>query len=382
MNIYLDYAATSPVSTDALEAAWPWLSGDFGNPSSQNELGFRAHGALEKSRQTVSAFLGCRANEITFTSGGTEADNLGIIGLALANKRGKHIISAKSEHEAVLASIDYLVRHHDFEVTWLSLDSTGMIDLSELAAALRDDTTLVSLMLANNEIGTIHPIFEVSKLAHERGALVHCDAVQAVGWLDISIPALGVDALALSGHKFGAPKGVGALYVRGRFAIEPLIHGGGQEFGRRSGTENVAFAVALATALEALYQPGSLNQRQHQRDVSSMRDGFVFAVLDTVPSSTFTGHRAQRLPNIASFTFANFSGEAMLLELEKQGVICSSGSACAAGNDAPSHVLMAIGVKAEVAQTAVRFSFGHQTNAEELNLVIRALGTAVRALSK
>jgi len=372
--IYLDNAATTPVRTEALQAAWPWLTNDFGNPSSTHELGNRASNALDSARERVAHWFGARGSEIIFTSGGTESDNLGIIGLALANPRGKHLVSAKTEHEAVLAAVEYLERVHEFEVTWLPLDDLGSIvdGVNGLVKALRADSTLVSLMVGNNEIGTLHPIAELAEAAHSVGALFHTDAVQAVGWVDLNVTTLGVDALSISGHKFGAPKGSGALYLRGRTKVEPLIHGGGQEQDLRSGTENVAWAVALATALELL-PPVEAEARR----VAAMRDAFILQVLEAAPNALPTGHPTARLASIASFCFVGVSGESVLVELESRGVICSSGSACAAGSDEPSHVLVAIGVEPEVAQSAVRFSLFHETTEQELETAVVALSESL-----
>ncbi len=375
--IYLDNAATTSVRPEALQAAWPLLTNEFGNPSSTHELGGRASNALDGARERVAHWLGARGSEIIFTSGGTESDNLGIIGLALANPRGKHLVSAKSEHEAVLAAIEYLERIHAFEVTWLDLDEVGSIlgGVNGLRSALRPDTTLVTLMVGNNEIGTLHPINALATAAREVGALFHTDAVQAVGWVDLNVKTLGVDALSISGHKFGAPKGSGALYVRGRTKAEPIIHGGGQENGLRSGTENVAWAVALATALELLPDSESESRR-----VATLRDSFILQVMEAAPNALPTGHPTERLASIASFCFVGVSGEAVLLQLEERGIICSSGSACAAGKDEPSHVLLAIGVEPEVAQSAVRFSFSHETTEEELQTAVVALSESLAAL--
>jgi len=375
VTIYLDHAATTPVNPAALQAAWPWLTNEFGNPSSSHEFGNRAASALESARERTAKFFNVRPAEITFTSGGTESDNLAILGLALANPRGKHIVSAKSEHEAVLASIEFLERVHGFETTWLELDDYGQI--INFDQALRPDTTLVSLMLANNEIGTVHPVAEYAAATHKSGALFHTDAVQAVGWQDLDMQKLGVDALSISGHKFGAPKGSGLLVLRSRSHIEPLIHGGGQESGLRSGTENVAWAIAIATALESLPAADIEADR-----VSKLRDKFIANVLSNVPNAKLTGHPVNRQANIASFTLEGVSGEAVLLELERRGIIVSSGSACAAGSNEPSHVLLAIGLPAEVAQTSVRFSFSHDTSAEELLTAAEALAESVSVFIK
>lgn len=371
MTIYLDHSATTPVKPEALQAAWPWLTSEFGNPSSTHELGHRSRVALEDARARVAKFFNARPAEITFTSGGTESDNLAIIGLALANPRGKHIVSSRTEHEAVLSAIDFLERIHGFETTWVQLDEYGQ--LVDFETALRPETTVVSLMVANNEIGTLHNVSAAAAAAHKVGALFHTDAVQAVGWVDLDIKKLGVDALSISGHKFGAPKGSGVLVLRAGAHAEPLILGGGQESGLRSGTENVAWAVAIATALDLL-QP----TQQEATRVTALRDEFIGNVLQNISIARLTGHPVNRLPNIASFTFEGVSGEAVLLELERRGVIVSSGSACAAGSDEPSHVLLAIGVQPEIAQTAIRFSFSHDTTAQELNEAVIALVESVK----
>lgn len=373
--IYLDNAATTPVNPAALQAAWPWLTSEFGNPSSTHELGARAKDALEDARARIAEWLGCRVSEITFTSGGTEGNNMAITGLAIAQPRGKHIISARTEHEAVLETLDFLERVHGFEVSWLPVDLVGSVDPADLRAALRSDTTLVTLMTANNEIGTVHSIAELAAIAHEFGAAFHTDAVQAAGWLDIRVDTSHVDALTISGHKIGAPKGSGAVFIRGRLAVEPLMHGGGQEGGRRSGTENIAWAVALATAIDALPDLASESAR-----VSGLRDGFIRAVLQEASMAIPTGHPVERLPSIASFCFEGLSGEAILLELERREVIVSSGSACAAGSDEPSHVLTAIGFDADTARTAVRFSFNHNTTEQDLSYAANALTEAIVAV--
>jgi cysteine desulfurase len=370
--IYLDSAATTATRREVLEAMWPYLTGEFGNPSSHHELGERASTALQSARETVAAWLGCRASELVFTSGGTESDNLAIKGIALAAPRGRHIVTSAIEHEAVLESCRYLERHHGFEVTVVGVDGDGMLDLAEFEAALRPDTTLVTVMLANNEIGAVQPIARIAELAHAHGIPVHTDAVQAAGWLDLDVGSLGVDALSFSGHKLGAPKGIGALYVRGRVQLEPLIHGGGQERDRRSGTENVAGAVGLATAVTL-----ASGTREAER-VSALRDAFIAEVLELVPEAILTGPARHRLPANASFCFPGTSGESILLELGEHGIVCSAGSACAVGDDEPSHVLLALGIDPAVAQTAVRFSLDATTTAEQLHEVAREIATAYR----
>ena len=378
--IYLDAAATTPVRREALEAMWPYLTGAFGNPSSHHSLGDQAARALKAARERVAAVLACRPNEIIFTSGGTEADNLALKGIALANPRGRRILTTAIEHEAVLASCDYLLRHHGFTVTYLPVDGTARLTTSALEAALQQypDTTLVSVMLANNEVGTIEPIAELAAVAHAVGVPFHTDAVQACGGLPLRVPDLGADAITLSGHKLGAPKGIGALYLRSRVPVEPVLHGGGQERTRRSGTENVAGAVAFATALEltAAELPTRIPA------LSALRDQLIHGVLAAVPEAILTGHPTERLPNNASFCFPRTSGEAVLLQLEERGILCSSGSACAAGSDEPSHVLTAMGYGREIAQTAVRFTLNHDTTTAQIDETIARTREAVAAVSQ
>lgn len=363
--IYLDEAATTPLRREVLTAMGPFLGPEFGNPSSHHEPGLHAHEALEAARSAVAEVLGGRGSEVTFTSGGTEADNLAVKGIALGQPRGQHIIVSAVEHPAVLESAAWLERI-GFEVTTLGVDTDGLVSVDELAGALRDDTTLVSIQYANNEVGTVQPVAELAEVAFRRGVPFHTDAVQAAGWLDLDVEALGVQALSISGHKLGAPKGVGVLYAHRRLNLEPLIHGGGQESGRRSGTENVAGAVGMATALELARdrwlgsgEPGSGN-----RDTIGARDEFVARV--EALGGRVTGHRTQRLPGHASFVFPGRSGESILLDLERRGIVCSSGSACAAGSDEPSHVLTAMGYARDVAQTAVRFTFGREVTTDHL----------------
>lgn len=385
--IYLDHAATTPVLPSALEAAWPYLTRDFGNPSSTHELGLQAKTALENARTRVARALGARASEVIFTSGGTEGSNAALLGLALANPRGKHIVSARTEHESVLATLEFLERVHGFEISWLAVSGDGHISLDDLASTLRDDTTLVSLMAANNEIGTLHPLSSIAMLAHARGALVHTDAVQAVGWLPMNFAAMGVDALTVSGHKIGSPKGSGALLIRGGLPFEPLLHGGGQENDFRSGTENVAWAVGLATALELAQGRVSAHVAQSSTASTAHHAGhmLIAGLLAAIPSARLTGPEPSptetlRHPGICSFVFPGINGETLLIELEQRGVIVSSGAACAAGKDEPSHVLLACGHDPDTARTAVRFSLGHSTTADDLERTINAVRASVEAI--
>ena len=373
--IYLDNAATTPVRREVLEAMWPHLTSGFGNPSSHHQVGEAAAAALREARRSVARSLACRPGEVTFTSGGTESDNLAIKGIALGAPRGRHIVTTPIEHEAVLDSCDYLRRLHGFEITLLPVDAAGRVDPADLAHALRPDTTLVSVHYANNEVGTVQPLAELAAVA--QGVPFHTDAVQAGGWLDLNVKALGVDALSLSGHKLGAPPGIGAVFLRGRLVIEPLLHGGGQERGKRSGTENVAGAVALAVALRLAGEERALTAQR----TSALRDEFIGTVLRQTPSARLTGHPTDRLPGTASFVFPGTSGEAVLLELEARGIVCSSGSACAAGSSEPSHVLTAMGLSADVALTAVRFTLGAGTSAAEAAEAAASVRAAVAAVA-
>ncbi|POH63262.1 MULTISPECIES: cysteine desulfurase family protein [Cryobacterium] len=374
--IYLDNAATTPLRREVAEAIWPVMTRGFGNPSSHHRVGEAAAATLKAARARIAGVLGCRPGEITLTGGGTEAANLAVKGLALGSPRGRHIVSTALEHEAVLESCDYLRRLHGFEITLLTTDTSGRVDPAELARVLRPDSTLVTVHYANNEIGTVQPIRELAAIARAAGVPFHTDAVQAAGWLELNVVDLGVDALSISGHKLGAPQGVGALYLRGRLQVEPVLHGGGQERGRRSGTENVAGAVGLAVALDL----AEAERRELAPALTVLRDGFVAAVLESTPGAALTGDPLHRLPGHASFTFAGTGGEAVLLELERHDIVCSSGSACAAGSDEASHVLTALGIPADLAQTAVRFTLSATTTAAELTEAATRVREAVAAV--
>jgi cysteine desulfurase len=352
--LYLDHAATSPVRPEVLAAMHPYLTGVFGNPSSHHTVGEAAASALEDARSRVARVLGMRAGDVVFTAGGTEANNLAVKGIVLAVLASgrRHLVTTPIEHESILESAAYLERFHDVSVTRVPVDEAGRVAPEALSSALRDDTALVSLGHANNEIGTVQDAASLAQITKDAGIPLHLDAVQSAGWLPLT--GLGADAVSIAAHKLGAPKGIGALAVRGRVPLEPLLHGGGQERGRRSGTENVAGAVGLATALELAEAERSSRAAQ----VGALTARFIAHVLHALPQAALTGDATHRLPNAASFTFAGVSGESILLELERRGVISSSGSACAAGSDEPSHVLVACGISPEIAQTSVRFTFG------------------------
>jgi cysteine desulfurase len=370
---YLDRAATTPVRREVLEAMWPYLTGVFGNPSSTHGVGDEAARGLTAARAAVARVLGCRPAEVVFTTGGTEGANTAIKGIALAAPRGRHVVTSAIEHEAVLESCAYLARFHDFDVTVLPVGPDGRVDPAVLRAALRPDTTLVSIAHADNEIGTVQDVSALAAVAHDVGARFHTDAVQSAPWLPIGLGVLGVDALSLSGHKLGAPKGTGVLAVRSGVPLEPLLHGGGQERGRRSGTEDVAGAVAVATALELAAE----TVRSGEGTATTVRDAVLDGVLAAVPGAIVTGSREHRLPGHASFCFPGVNGETVLLELEQRDVVSSSGSACAAGSTEASHVLTALGIPEDVARTALRLTFDATLDADDVPVVVGAVADAV-----
>jgi cysteine desulfurase len=379
--LYLDNAATTPVRPEVLEAMMPYLTRWYGNASSHHSVGEAAAAGLADARARVARVLGLRTGDIVFTSGGTEADNLAIKGIAIAAAqrradRHAHVVTTPIEHEAVLESVEFLERVHGFAATHVPVDEHGRVSTDAVTAALRDDTALVSIGYANNEVGTVQDVAAITAALREQRVPLHLDAVQAAGWLPLSAEELGYDAISLAGHKLGTPKGIGVLGVRGRIPLEPLLHGGGQERGRRSGTEDVAGAVGFATALEL----AEAERVEASVRVSALRDRFIARVLERVPAARLTGDPVRRLPGTASFTFAGTSGETVLLELERRGVVSSSGSACAAGSDEPSHVLVAMGIPSEIAQTAVRFTFPRWLHAP-LDAVADAVEASVAAVA-
>jgi cysteine desulfurase len=368
--IYLDHAATTPVDPRVVEAMLPYFAEQWGNPSSLYEHGQRARRALDEARDTVANALNARPNEITFTSCGSESDNLAIKGVAMAlHERGRHIITSKIEHHAVLHTCEWLQRREGFEVTYLDVDQYGVVDLNQLQSSIRDDTTLITIMLANNEIGTIQPMAEVARIARERGVVVHTDAVQAGGALPLNVDELGVDLLSLSGHKLYAPKGVGVLYARRGTRLVSQMQGGGQERGLRAGTENVPYAQGMAAALKLAGE----EREQRMSHARRLRDRLIDGVLATVPGSQLTGHPSERMPNSASFVFEGSDGESMLLNLDEHNICASSGSACTAGSIEISHVLKALGLPDRLAQGSLRLTTGSQNTDEDIETVLEVL---------
>lgn len=377
--IYADYAATAPLLPQALEAMLPWLAGRFGNPSSVYAAGREARRAVDAARERVADLLGAQPQEIYFTSGGTESDNWAIrSALRLKSAGGGHIISAPTEHHAVLHTLRDLEKQ-GCRVTWLPVDSLGRVSPDDLRAALEEDTALVTLMTANNEVGTLHPIPELSGIAHEKGVLFHTDAVQAGGHIPLAVDTLGVDLLSLSAHKFGGPKGVGALYMRRPLRLPPLLSGGAQERGLRAGTENVAGIVGLAAALAHTVT----HMEENTRRLSALRDGLIHK-LTALEGVSLTGDPENRLPGLASFLVDGADGEALVLLLDQEGVCASAGSACSAGAVEPSHVLLAMGYGQARAHGSLRLSLGEGTTPEEAELLaekLTAIIPRVRTLS-
>ncbi|MGO2140743.1 MAG: cysteine desulfurase family protein [Leucobacter sp.] len=376
---YLDAAATAPLRPEALDAMLRVFTGGQANASSVHSPGFRAREEVEAARARVAAALGAWPGDVIFTSGGTEANSLAIVGLALADPRGRHLVTTAIEHSSVLESCRYLERVFGFELTVLPVDGDGRVTPAELRAALRPDTTLVSVGLANGEVGTVQDVPALAALAREAGAVVHTDAVQAAASLPVSVaaadawPGNAVDAMSIASHKFGGPQGVGALIVRSGLRIEPIIHGGGQERGARSGTENVAGIAGFAAAVgAATAQIGS-----SALALMESRDTLIGRILAELPGAQLTGHPTERLPGHASFTVRGVSGESMLVALDAAGLAVSSGSACAAGKSEPSPVLLALGVSEELAQTAVRFSLAGPLPGETLERIVRVLRAEV-----
>jgi cysteine desulfurase len=384
MRAYLDYNATTPVDPAVLEAMLPFLADNFGNASSIHSAGQRARAAVDRARDSIAALLGAKPSEIVFTSGGTEADNLAILGLvsAVASKSAsgrKHIITSAIEHHAVLNSCQAL-EQQGIEVTYIPVGSTGVVDPDEIRRALRSDTILITVMHANNEIGTIQPIEEIGRIASEADVYFHCDAVQSAGKLPFSVNQLGVDLLSISAHKIYGPKGVGALYVRSGTPLSPQFHGGHHERDRRPGTENVPGIVGFGKAAElALADLAEEPQR-----VAALRDRLERAILDSVSSVRVNGDVARRVANTTNLSFAAAGGEAMLIALDLIGVACSTGAACSSGAVEPSHVLLAIGLSPDEARSSLRFSLGRHTTAEEIDYAIAAIpkvADRLRALS-
>lgn len=374
--IYLDNAATTRLNPDALQAMLPYLTTDYANPSSIYHFAARTKAAVEAARQTIASYIGAKEDEIFFTSGGSESDNWALKGAAQAQqKKGRHIITTAIEHHAVLHSCEYLAKQ-GYEITYVGVDENGIVRLDELKAAIRPSTILISVMAANNEIGSLQPVGEIGKLAHAHNILFHTDAVQAFGHEPLNVNALNVDMLSASGHKINGPKGIGFLYLRRGLRLSPFMHGGAQEKGLRAGTHNVPGIVGMAKAAELAH-----TAMAHTNDkISALRDHLIKRVLQEIPYSRLNGHPTKRLANNASFCFRFIEGEALLIQLDQKGICASSGSACTSGSLDPSHVLLALGLDHATAHGSLRLTLGSDTTAADIDYTVDTLKEAVARL--
>ncbi len=375
-RIYLDHAATTPVKSEVLEAMLPYFSDKYGNPSSVYSIGRESRKAIDEARERVASAIGAQSKEIFFTSGGSESDNWAIKGVAYANRaRGNHIITSSIEHHAVLNTCRYL-EDDGFEVTYLPVDSNGLVSPEQLREAIKPTTTVISVMFANNEIGTIQPIKEIGKIAREKGIYFHTDAVQAVGNIPIDVDELNIDMLSLSAHKFYGPKGMGALYVRKNVKLASFIQGGGQERGRRAGTENIAGIVGLGKAIQLAVE----NLDDYNSRIRHLRDMIINGIKERIPFVRLNGDPEKRLPGNVNISFEFVEGESLLLMLDMKGIAASSGSACSSGSLDPSHVLLAVGLSHEVAHGSLRMTVGEDNTEEDIRYVLDVLPPIVERL--
>lgn len=377
-HVYLDNAATTKTAPEVVEAMLPYFTEKFGNPSSVYGFAAQNKEVITAQRDIIANALGAKGNEIYFTAGGSESDNWALKAAAEAyGDKGRHIITTKIEHHAVLHTGEYLEKN-GFEVTYLDVDEEGIVKLSDLKEAIRPDTILISVMYANNEIGTIQPVKEIGAIAHEHGILFHTDAVQAFGQIPIQVDECHIDMLSGSGHKLNGPKGIGFLYIRTGVKIRSFVHGGAQERKRRAGTENVPGIVGLGTAVDRAVR--TLKERQEKE--SALRDYMIERVLEEIPYCRLNGHRLERLPNNANFSFRFIEGESLLIMLDMKGICASSGSACTSGSLDPSHVLLAIGLPHEIAHGSLRLTLSEETTKEDIDYVIETLKEIVEHLRK
>ncbi|MBF7097194.1 cysteine desulfurase NifS [Alkalibacter mobilis] len=373
---YFDYAATTPIDKRVLEVMIPQIENNFGNPSSVYSFGREARKSIDESRDTVARVLNAEPKEIFFTSGGTEADNWAIIGTAFANKnKGNHIITTSIEHHAVLHTCKYLEKH-GFEVSYLPVDEYGMVDPEDVRNSIKESTILITVMYANNEIGTIQPIKKIGEIARENDVYFHTDAVQAFGSIEIDVKDLNVDMMSISGHKIYGPKGIGALYIRKGVKIDNLIHGGGQERKKRAGTENTPAIVGFAKACELVTE----NLKESAEKAIELRDYMIKNILENIDEVRLNGHPTERLPGNVNVSIRYIEGESILLSLDLIGIAASSGSACTSGALDPSHVLLAIGLSHEIAHGSLRFSIGKDTTREEVDFVLEKLPAIIQRL--
>jgi cysteine desulfurase len=374
--IYLDNAATTRVSAEVFEAMKPYFCEQYANPSAIYSFAGSAAKAVDEARRQSAALIGAQPNEIYFTAGGSESDNWAVKAAAEASAaKGKHLITSVIEHHAVLHTFEYLEKH-GFEVTYLPVDEDGIVKLDALEAAIRKDTTLISVMAANNEIGTIQPLKEIGALAKKNGILFHTDAVQAYGHIPLDVDALNIDLMSVSGHKFHGPKGIGFLYIRKGVRLGAFIHGGAQERARRAGTHNTPGIVGLGTAAAL----AAAQMKENIEKETKLRDYLIKRVLEEIPYSRLNGHRVNRLPNNANFCFRFIEGESLLILLDQKGICASSGSACTSGSLDPSHVLLAIGLPHEIAHGSLRLTLSEETTQEEIDVTVEAIKNIVERL--
>ena len=370
MEIYFDHAATTYVDERVKEAMDRYFSEEYGNPGSFNTVGLRAKNAMDESREKTAKILNCTPQEIIFTGSGTESINLAIKGFVRANKnKGNNIITQKTEHEAVLETCKYLEKEEGFEITYLNVDEYGLVKLDELEKAIANETMLDSIMYANNEIGTVQDIKAISEICKKHKIKFHTDACQAAGYLDIDVQNLGIDLMSINGSKLYGPKGIGLLYVKKGTMLKPIIHGGGQEFGLRSGTENVPYIVGMAKALEI-----AQGEKEHEvMRLINLRDYIINNILENIPKTFLNGHPSSRLPNNVNITFLDVEGEAIMLMMNEYGICASSGSACTSKSLDPSHVILATGLPYEAAHGSIRFTLGKMTTKEGINKLLKIL---------
>lgn len=375
-RIYLDNAATTKTKVEVVDAMLPYFNEYYGNPSSVYDIATKSKMAITQARDTIAASLGCNSNEVYFTAGGSEADNWALIGTAEAyQQKGNHIITSAIEHHGILHTLDYL-KTKGFEITQLSVNEEGLINLDELKAAIRPTTILITVMFANNEIGTIQPIKEIGQIAKEHNIVFHTDAVQAYGHVPIDVNEYNIDMLSAAGHKFNGPKGIGFLFIRQGLKLRSFIHGGGQERKRRAGTENVPGIVGLGKAVEL----AMTTMQERMEYETKLRDYLINRVTSEIPFTRMNGHKKLRLPNNASFCFRFIEGESLLIMLDMKGIAGSSGSACSSGSLDPSHVLLAIGLPHEIAHGSLRLTLSEETTKEEIDYVVESIKEIVSKL--
>lgn len=378
MKIYIDHASTTPCDKAVVETMLPYFTEDFGNADSQHFFGRDTAKAVADARATIASLINCAPNELYFTASGTEADNWALKGAAIAARahgKGNHVIISAIEHHAILTSAEWL-EHNGFVVTKLPVGSNGIVDPAELEKAIDDQTTIVSVMYVNNEVGTVQPVKELCAIAHAHGALFHTDCVQAMPYIHIDVKDLGADLISMSGHKFYGPKGIGALYIRNGVKLDKLVSGGGQERSQRGGTTNTPAVVGMAKALQLAVE----HMDENNAHIAAVRDHFVDRVLAEIPFVRFNGDKNNRVPSVANFSFEFVEGEGILMLMDLKGVAVSSGSACSSGSLDPSHVLLAMGVPIEVSHGSIRFSFGKDNTIQEADYAVDALKETIARL--